>query len=444
MIKRILSLSAAALLIAVGIFSAASCASADFRTIEKDSYYGDYYGALYHLEDNKDFLYSDKDSVLYSLDTGMLDHYAGEWQESNSRFSEAEKLIDDFYTKSLSQSVSSFFLNDYVIDYAGEDYEDIYTNLFMALNYIHLGQTEDAFVEIRRFDSKLRDLENRYSQLLQDGMSSAPVYDGYTFEESQFHNSALARYISMLLYRAKGDISSAAIDRRYIRNAFLAQRQLYPFAEPSSLDDEISVPFGMARLNVLAFAGLGPEKVAEDLRLFDSSSRYMLKISLPEIRPRNSSVSSIQVTARDRYGKSYYTNLELLESIDRIAEDTFARKQGVIYLKSVLRSGTKALTNSIWGALADAEQEKNSGFGLFSMISLISAVSYEVSEVADTRISRFFPSQAYVGGLTLPPGVYDVTVVYKNPYGKTLDSWYSSDVVVRSDSVNLVEAICSK
>lgn len=437
-------LSVAALLVVAGIFSVTSCASTDFRTIEEASYHGDYYGALNYLENSRDYLYSDKDTVLYSLDTGMLDHYAGEWQESNSRFSEAEQLIDKLYTKSVSQSVSSFFVNDYVIDYAGEDYEDIYTNLFMALNYIHLGQTEDAFVEIRRFDSKLRDLENRYSQLLQDGMNSAPVYDGYTFEESQFHNSALARYISMLLYRAKGDISSATIDRRYIRNAFISQRQLYPFSEPASLDEEIYVPSGMARLNVLAFAGLGPEKVAEDLRLFDRSSRYMLKISLPEIRARNSSVSYIQVTAKDKYGRTYYTNLDLLENIDLIAEDTFARKQGLIYLKSVLRSGTKALTNSIWGALAEAEQEKDGTFGLFSMISLVSAVSYEVTEVADTRTSRFFPSKAYVGGLTLPPGVYDVSVVYKNPYGKTLDSLQYSDVAVRSDSLNLVEAICSK
>ena len=126
----------------------------------------DYEAALNSLELEKEELYSETDTVLYNLDSGILAHYSKNWTVSNANFSEAEKLIEYYYSKSITQNVASFFSNDTVIDYSGEEYEDIYTNIFMALNYIQLGKTEDAFVEIRRFDNKLKALSVKYADEL--------------------------------------------------------------------------------------------------------------------------------------------------------------------------------------------------------------------------------------------------------------------------------------
>ena len=54
---------------------------------------GDYEGARKRLEADKKNLYAGTDAVLYNLDSGMLAHFAGDYDASNERLSEAEKLI---------------------------------------------------------------------------------------------------------------------------------------------------------------------------------------------------------------------------------------------------------------------------------------------------------------------------------------------------------------
>ena len=185
----------------------ASCVSADRAVYDAYLVSGDYEGARKRLEADKKSLYAGTDAVLYNLDSGMLAHFAGDYDASNERLSEAEKLMEYYYAKSVVQTVGSFILNDSLVDYAGEDYEDIYTNLFMALNYIQLRKIDDAFVEIRRFDNKLKLLSAKYEQaifeannqterqLKEDGLSEYSPYSSYSEsnKQSEFHNSAFAR-----------------------------------------------------------------------------------------------------------------------------------------------------------------------------------------------------------------------------------------------------------
>ena len=102
-----------------------SCATADFSNVELSVFREDYEGARKTIEGKKDALYTENDKVLYNLDAGLLSHYAGDWNQSNQNLAQAEGLIEEYYSKSISQGVSSYFVNDMVVDYAGEDYEDI-------------------------------------------------------------------------------------------------------------------------------------------------------------------------------------------------------------------------------------------------------------------------------------------------------------------------------
>jgi len=95
---------------------------------------------------------------------GMLYHYDGDYVKSNEFLTEAEYAIEDLYTKSVGKAVASMLLNDNALDYFGEDYEDIYLNIFKALNYFHMNKSEDAFVEIRRVNNKLNLLEDKYKK----------------------------------------------------------------------------------------------------------------------------------------------------------------------------------------------------------------------------------------------------------------------------------------
>ena len=110
----------------------------DFSAINYSLYEQNYEGAYNLVEADKKILYGDKGQVLYDLDRGILSHYGKEYLRSNEELSGAEQGIYDLYATSVTQTINSFLLNDTVVDYSGEVYEDIYTNLFMALNYIHL------------------------------------------------------------------------------------------------------------------------------------------------------------------------------------------------------------------------------------------------------------------------------------------------------------------
>ena len=426
----------------------ASCVSADRAVYDAYLVSGDYEGARKRLEADKKSLYAGTDAVLYNLDSGMLAHFAGDYDASNERLSEAEKLMEYYYAESVVQTVGSFILNDSLVDYAGEDYEDIYTNLFMALNYIQLHKIDDAFVEIRRFDNKLKLLSAKYErQLKEDGLSAYSPYSSYSEsnKQSEFYNSALARYVSLLLYRSEGRSDSALIDKKYAESAFRMQRSLYPFPIPQAIDEEFRIPEGKARVNVLCFTGLSPAKREEVLRIPNPYGGSWFKIALPVMEMRPSKIAYAEIEAVGKSGKKTYGKLELLESIENIAEDTFRRKQALIYAKTFARALSKSITSSAVSAAVGAQDEGDGNMeSLAAFIEVLSGIFMEVSERADTRSSRCFPANVWAGGLNVEPGVYTVNVSCYDKNGRLVYSDTKKDMGVTGSSLALAEFVCMR
>ena len=107
----------------------------------------------------------------------------------------------------------------------------------MCLNYIHLNKIDDAFVEIRRFDNKMKFVGVKYQALIDE--AKIQLKNDYNYYDSnqidnkiKFHNSAFARYLSMLLYRTENDLNSAEIDYNKIIEAFDFQKSIYNFHIP--------------------------------------------------------------------------------------------------------------------------------------------------------------------------------------------------------------------
>jgi len=126
------------LLLIFFIFSFVSCVSnSQLHTVfVTEAQNGNYELAYTNIQDAPKNLYSSYDDVLKMLDLGLLAHYSGLNQESVNYLNQAENLIYEKYSKSVTQNISSYLLNDNVIDYTGEEYEDIYVNLFKCLSFI--------------------------------------------------------------------------------------------------------------------------------------------------------------------------------------------------------------------------------------------------------------------------------------------------------------------
>lgn len=421
------------------LFSCASTRNAPFAPYDAAVAARDYETAAGKLYSTKDKdLYRDKDQVLRFLDSGVLYHYAGMHAESIRCFSEAERLIEENYTRSVTDAAASFIVNDYQLVYAGEDYEDIYLNVFKAIDFIQMDDVESAFVEIRRVNNKLNRLEDKYGRLAA-GMSKAEDARGnIRAGTTEFHNSALARYLSLLLYRDDGKYDDAAIDLNKLYEAFRYQPQVYPFPAPQL--DFMLERTHKARVNLIAFTGQSPVKRATTLRLNtgenlilitaevedDSGNMtltslnaisfpgieegYNFKCQLPEMRKRGSNVSRVQVLVDGQPAG----NLSLLEELDTVALETFKLKEGLVMIKTITRTITKGIAaQKAKEAANNAASNAGTGFMILSLIGgIVADVAVEASEQADLRSARYFPGRAYVGEIQLDPGAYEITFEY--------------------------------
>ncbi|OQY35362.1 MAG: hypothetical protein B6241_02405 [Spirochaetaceae bacterium 4572_59] len=444
-------------IVLAGVLFLTSCAS----TMTEQSQYVDadnlvaqrnFTAASLIIEENKSSAYQQKDRVLYYLDLGMLYHFSGEYEKSNLALTEAERGIEELFTKSISQSITSAALNDNALDYSGEDYEDLYLNIFKALNYIALGNTESAQIEIRRVHIKLNILEDKYRELVSQYNQSGDAEGELEARETQFYNSALARYLGMLLYRAEGSVDDARIELEEIREAYKEQSQLYNFDMPE-LPDKIEKD-GMAYLSVMAFTGFSPRKLAETVYLdtgngmvyissVSQNDEYVnkmvgfnflvipgiksgmhMKFQFPRMDLQGSSVDRIDLLVDGVPVKE----IPLFEDIESIAQEIFLIKQPFTVGKTIIRAvikgalkekGKEEINNQMSGSVG--------GMLAGALLGIAADVAVDATENADLRISHYFPAQAHAVDVALTPGNHSVQLEY-----------YSGASLVFRDNVGLV------
>jgi hypothetical protein len=242
----------------------------------------------------------------------------------------------------------------------------------------------------------------------------------------------------MLFYHAGGYADDARIDQEQLKIAFANAPKVYAYPAPSSIDEELDIPPGKARLNVIGFSGLSPLKEEEAIRVPLPGFRYM-KIALPVMAYRPSMVTRIEVSLNT--GRTF--DLELLENLEAVARETFIEKSTILYLKSIIRGTAKGVASSALSSAAQEVEDSDASL-LLTLFSIGAQVFAEASEQADLRMSRYFPGRAYVGGVTLDPGIYSLRINYYTAQGRLLDSFKKENIHIREHNLNLVEAVCLK
>ena len=427
-----------------------SCASGPdaYVKVDADMQAGSYEAALASVDNEKapirKKVYTSKNEILLYLDRGMIKHFAGQYTDSSLDLETAEILIEQAFTKSISQEIGSFILNDNVKDYSGEDYEDLYINVFNSLNYYYNNNLEGALVEIRRLNEKLNFLADKYERAKEKVLESNKQIDASVLpmEASQFSNSALARYLGLLFYRAAGRTDSARIEYEELMRAFELAPVIYAAGVPYSVEEELSVPEGSGRLNVIAFTGLSPIKSAEHIfiPLPFPPPNNMARISIPILMSRPQTITRAEAVLST--GQKF--PLQLIEDMGAVARETFKLKSGLIVLKTTARTITKAATSAVLASAARASErdKKKNNEGLGAFVGLMGRIFTEVSEQPDTRLSRYFPGQAMVGGINLASGQYKVTVNYYGNAGLVYSE--QKEIAVNAGTLNLEEFVCLK
>lgn len=408
--------------------------------------------------------YEKKDRLIFFLDAGLAYHYAGDNNSSIRLLTEAEEAADDLFTRSISRAAASLILNDNILEYSGEDYEILYTNLIKALDFMALDQFDDAFVEIRRSNLKLELLEQKYADaarrfkdIPRDDTLNVNKHLSYEIEKVRFNNDAFGRYLSMHMYAAEGKYDDARIDYDKLMDAFDSQPHIYSFPKP---DVRYQASDGVI-LSFVAMAGLAPVKEAVGLRIrtdkdlnlvqvlytdgprkdseyghlpFPVTEDYYFKFSLPVLMSRPSQIGRIIVYADDEY----LGELDLIEDVEAVAEETFKAKKSLIYFRTIARAIFKGLATHKVKQKIDKDHKDNRVAAWILKAAV--DVGTDVIENADLRCSRLLPGRIYVGDFEIEPGVYNLKIEFISREGYVVSTYNIVDYEVKNKSWNLIEA----
>ncbi|WP_421774396.1 hypothetical protein [Gracilimonas sp.] len=396
---------------------------------------GDYTTTVQLIEKlEKEEVYQNKEKVLLHLEHGLVNHFASNYEQSSYHFTEAENEMDVLFTKSVSRAIKSFVVNDNTLAYDGEDYEDIYLNIFKCLNYIHQDELESALVEVRRVTYKLERLDQKYNGLV-ESLSKADTTNTDRHEwktgDTNIQNSALGRYLSTILYAKTNKPDDARIEYENLLKAYREQPSVYSTGPNESQLRQITEP---ERYNVLvqAFAGRAPIKEQNDIRLYLDETDTYLKFSLPSLKTFNSQVSSVKVNFED--GKT--AQLDLIEEMDQVAKEVYKVKEPIIYARTFVRTFLKAAAAAKMKKEAKKEDET-----LGSIVNILGKIAQETTEKADLRSWQTMPGKAYATVLNLPVGEHQVEVQYYGHSGQLIHTQPRTITVRENETLKLVESI---
>jgi len=331
-----------------------------------------------------------KDQVLYMLDYGLALHQLSDFEKSNQTLIEVDRLADFKDYISISSQAGSLFVNESLIPYKSERFENILINTYLALNFTMQNNFESALVECRRIDEKMRKMK---------------------LENEDLRKSFYARYLSAMIWEAEKNWDSAYIDyqnaynidgaRSYlgkdlIRSAWRARRydalkkwqKLYPKLSLEQIKKE-SIENG--ELVFIYQQGWIPRKYPRP-----ENFRF------PYLVPVSSGFTQAVVQVKDKR----YPSTELLYDVGAEAIRTLDNDYAYLVAKKILGVIAKEVA-------ADQIRQKNEALG--NIASLV----MHMADQADLRQWSTLPNTFQISKLSLPPGEHEVVIFARGPAGES-------------------------
>ena len=385
---------------------------------------------------------------LYLVEKGTILHYAERFDESNEVFSEAERLREDLIVPSISEGAVSLITSDAERSYPGEDYEDLFINYFKILNYVFLGEYEEALVEARIVDVKLRGLDD--------------LYEGKLTHK----NDAFMRYLTGVLYELEGSYNDAFIAYEKSYRAYEQYTELYGSEHPSflgpelvrtalwsgldeeaahyrevfrNLEDSSFAWEGSGEILFIFENGLLPHKTETkiDAPIPHDEGVYLFKIAFPKIEEKEARFSGAEIRV-DGVGRKCWL-AEDLQAIairnlkDRELRDV-ARAAARAALKYALTKKGEDVGERLGGEKDDSTATERSK-ALGKLFGFLTNLFGYATERADLRSWRSLPQDIYISRLGLTEGTYDVRISLLDRRGKVARTVTYPEVEVKEGKI---------
>ena len=382
-------------------------------TVDELNAKGEYVQARAYVEEHaKD--YGKRNRLLYQLDRGMLAFSAGEFREAIQAFEEAELIMNELYTISLSQEATTFLINDNTAPYRGEDFESVMVNLFLALSYANLSEVDEALLEARKVDSKLTAINLQYSESQKNGYQEDPFARflmGILYEMGQTTEDLNDAYISYSLalqgYESEYQRFGLAIPQVLVANAlstaeFMGEEEERRLRERFPTQPYLPLVERREKAEVFCLHLNGRAPVKEpDLIVLPMPDGFLVKLAFPSYKSVPKTIVGAQLYAKPvEDDTAFQANFSLAEPIGRIAVENLEDRRLRIAAKTLARVTAKYL------AVKAAQREVSEQLG--GLAGLLTGVTGNLlafaSEEPDLRSWRTLPAEILISKLTLPPG----------------------------------------
>lgn len=315
-----------------------------------------------------------KSKLLYLLEQGAISHHQGEYQKSTGYFLEADRLIESYERISLSEQTASLVGNEWLTNYKGEYSERLWVHTYLMMNYMLLGQYDDALVEANRALGRFE----KYPEALKQAYFTRALM-ALSFSNVAEDNDAL------LIYRqladdltdnsvVAGDIVYHA-HRLGMVDLVKTFSPLSPFTR-SSNDGELVLFLSSGRI---------PEKLPGTVFL-PPSIRFSFPYYGPYLKPFVPWLTPTDgvVVAR------------IVTDLGVVVEDALdARKVGLLTKESVRVAAKEAMAQAV-GNRSDATAEA------------VVRTLFFLMEEADTRSWKTLPAQFILIRIALPAGQHKI------------------------------------
>lgn len=367
----------------------------------------------------------DKD-LLYYLELGMLqrlgDRYSDSqksWMSANERVLAWEHTAQTNPAK-LLPGAASYLINDKVRTYEGHDYEKVMLLTYIALNFLAMGEYENARVAIKQtheLEAVIAELRRKeVFEVEQDAWkrgarTSFKELNGYPVQTidnpavnalKNSYQSALSHYLAGFVYESLGEPSLAAPGYR-LANELQPNQPLLEEAL-RGLDQRVSAPdAGLTDVLFVIGSGTAPALQSRQfwLPIPANGTLVLLPISFPVMVATSTPYLPGQLKLDD--GQSLA--VAPITSIDLMARRALKDDMPGIMLRAAIRSTAKGVAQ--YQLLQQGRKQDNAALAIAALAMTIGSV---VTESADERTWRTLPSEIGIARGRLPAGTHTITL----------------------------------
>jgi hypothetical protein len=386
-------------------------------------YKGNFEAAEKILSNDSKFEKVSRNRLLFYLNKGTVLWMNQKFDSSIPYFRKADYFVED-YERNYTQTIASFLTNKNIITYQGEDFEKVLIHYYGALNYLMLGNLDEALIEAKRMLLKMQKNTDKYksnNKYKRDALAHnllGIIYDAkreyndafiaYKNAYEVYNEDYLKMFGTPIPNQLKKDIIRTAYlsgfpdEQNFFENKFAMKfskdfdllgnsiiffwnNGLGPIKDQNSINFSI-LPYGNGWVQIVNH-DLGfsfPYKVDNNTDKNDLLDMRFFRVALPKYVSRDTyyKQASIQLD-----GKEF--GFQIIEDINAIAFKSLNDRMTKELGEALLRAAFKQL------AVYKAGKEKKDG------LALAASIYGAISEQADTRNWQLLPSAIYYSRVPL-------------------------------------------